>query len=114
MDYMLGGGEGVRPGGGEGVAQLVAALVAAVPPEPRRPAGPFLLAVDHCFSMRGQGTVLTGTVLAGSLQARRAALLPAPSPSKPILNPKPAGTPRSSAAPPPPTSFRELLRLTGF
>jgi selenocysteine-specific elongation factor len=50
------------------VAALVDALVATVPPEPRRPGGPFLLAVDHCFSVRGQGTVLTGTVLAGSLQ----------------------------------------------
>ena len=53
-----------------GVDELVAALVALVPPEPRKPGGPFLLAVDHCFAMRGQGTVLTGTVLAGSLQAR--------------------------------------------
>ncbi len=63
-----GGGEGARVGEAEGVAALVDALVATVPPEPRRPGGPFLLAVDHCFSMRGQGTVLTGTVLAGSLQ----------------------------------------------
>lgn len=52
-----------------GVDELVAALVALVPPEPRKPGGPFLLAVDHCFAMRGQGTVLTGTVLDGSLQA---------------------------------------------
>jgi selenocysteine-specific elongation factor len=34
---------------------------------PRRDAsGPFLFAVDHCFPIRGQGTVLTGTVLAGA------------------------------------------------
>ncbi|PSN35635.1 Selenocysteine-specific elongation factor [Blattella germanica] len=28
---------------------------------------PFLFAVDHCFSVRGQGTVMTGTVLQGSV-----------------------------------------------
>ncbi|KAK9842481.1 hypothetical protein WJX81_002027 [Elliptochloris bilobata] len=63
-----GGGEGVVRAGAVGVDELVAALVALVPAAPRRPGGPFLLAVDHCFAMRGQGTVLTGTVLAGSLQ----------------------------------------------
>ena len=26
---------------------------------------PFLMAIDHCFSIKGQGTVLTGTVLQG-------------------------------------------------
>lgn len=35
---------------------------------PRRdPHGSLLMAVDHCFSIRGQGTVMTGTVLQGSL-----------------------------------------------
>lgn len=29
---------------------------------------PFLFAVDHCFSIRGQGTVMTGTVLQGSIR----------------------------------------------
>ncbi len=29
--------------------------------------GPFLFSVDHCFGIRGQGTVLTGTVLSGSV-----------------------------------------------
>lgn len=34
---------------------------------PRRdPSGPFLFAVDHCFPIKGQGTVMTGTVLSGS------------------------------------------------
>jgi selenocysteine-specific elongation factor len=27
--------------------------------------GPFVFSVDHCFSIRGQGTVMTGTVLSG-------------------------------------------------
>jgi selenocysteine-specific elongation factor len=26
---------------------------------------PFLMAIDHCFAIKGQGTVLTGTVLQG-------------------------------------------------
>ena len=33
----------------------------------RNNSGPFLFAVDHCFSVRGQGTVMTGTVLQGSV-----------------------------------------------
>ena len=33
----------------------------------RNNTGPFLFAVDHCFSVRGQGTVMTGTVLQGSV-----------------------------------------------
>lgn len=27
--------------------------------------GPFLFSVDHCFQIKGQGTVMTGTVLKG-------------------------------------------------
>ncbi|KAG9332638.1 hypothetical protein JZ751_014736 [Albula glossodonta] len=35
---------------------------------PRRDSsGPLLMAVDHCFSIRGQGTVMTGTILQGAL-----------------------------------------------
>jgi len=30
--------------------------------------GPFLLAIDHCFPIRGQGTVVTGTVISGSVK----------------------------------------------
>lgn len=33
----------------------------------RKPAGSFILAVDHCFPIKGQGTVLTGTVLQGKI-----------------------------------------------
>ncbi|KAK9716950.1 Elongation factor Tu GTP binding domain [Popillia japonica] len=31
----------------------------------RQSTGPFLFAVDHCFGIKGQGTILTGTVLNG-------------------------------------------------
>ena len=30
--------------------------------------GPFIFAVDHCFSIKGQGTIMTGTVLSGRVQ----------------------------------------------
>ncbi len=34
---------------------------------PRRDeAGPFLFSVDHCFNIKGSGTIMTGTVLSGS------------------------------------------------
>ncbi len=33
----------------------------------RDAAGPFIFAVDHCFSIRGQGTVMTGTALNGTI-----------------------------------------------
>ena len=29
--------------------------------------GPFIFSVDHCFSIRGQGTVMTGTALSGGV-----------------------------------------------
>jgi len=29
--------------------------------------GPFIFSVDHCFSIKGQGTVMTGTVLNGQV-----------------------------------------------
>ena len=41
---------------------VVSASPAALPP------APFLFAVDHCFAIRGSGTVLTGTVLSGSVR----------------------------------------------
>ncbi|GIL85137.1 hypothetical protein Vretifemale_13547 [Volvox reticuliferus] len=46
-----------------GIADLKAALVAMVPPVPRVITSPFLFAIDHCFPIKGQGSVLTGTVL---------------------------------------------------
>ncbi|KAF1771599.1 hypothetical protein GCK72_003426 [Caenorhabditis remanei] len=37
--------------------------------EPRRDTdGSFLIAIDHCFAIKGQGTVLTGTVIRGVLR----------------------------------------------
>lgn len=41
-----------------------------VPAQPRLVRGPFLFSADHCFLVKGQGTVLTGTVLSGSAEVR--------------------------------------------
>jgi selenocysteine-specific elongation factor len=44
---------------------------------PRRSAdGPFYFAADHCFPIKGQGTVLTGTVLSGSCDVNDLVELP--------------------------------------
>ena len=51
-----------------GVAALIEQLVNMVPAKPRQAKGAFLFAVDHCFALKGQGTVLTGTVLSGATQ----------------------------------------------
>ena len=29
--------------------------------------GPLVYAVDHCFGIRGQGTIMTGTILSGKV-----------------------------------------------
>lgn len=39
------------------------AILALVMDKPRPVEGKFLMSVDHCFAVKGHGTVLTGTVL---------------------------------------------------
>ncbi|CAM5125918.1 unnamed protein product [Eretmochelys imbricata] len=64
-----------KPGGPEapetvnplGVSELIEVLKAQAYLPTRDPTGPFLMAIDHCFSIKGQGTVMTGTVLSGSV-----------------------------------------------
>lgn len=54
---------------GEGVAEIRAALVAAARAMPARAAdGRFRLAVDRSFTLAGAGTVVTGTVLSGTVR----------------------------------------------
>ncbi len=67
LDQWPGGGDGPAPPA-EGVEALIEELVKLVPAQPRPVKGPFLFSVDHCFAVKGQGTVLTGTVLAGSVE----------------------------------------------
>uniref|UniRef100_A0ABM5FJQ3 Selenocysteine-specific elongation factor isoform X6 n=1 Tax=Pogona vitticeps TaxID=103695 RepID=A0ABM5FJQ3_9SAUR len=64
-----------KPGGPEapetvvpiGVSELIEVLKAEAYLPKRDPSGSFLMAVDHCFSIKGQGTVMTGTILSGSV-----------------------------------------------
>ncbi|XP_046345447.1 selenocysteine-specific elongation factor-like isoform X1 [Haliotis rufescens] len=49
----------------EGMNDLISLLVQHTYLPLRSPLGNFIFSVDHCFAIRGQGTVLTGTVLAG-------------------------------------------------
>ncbi len=53
--------------GAEGVDHLIDVLKSSTYKPQRQAEGPFIFSVDHCFSIRGQGTVMTGTVLSGSL-----------------------------------------------
>jgi selenocysteine-specific elongation factor len=54
---------------GEGIEALKAALVRAATGVPRRPAdGPLFLPVDRAFTIKGFGTVVTGTLLSGTVE----------------------------------------------
>jgi selenocysteine-specific elongation factor len=46
--------------------KLVSTLCEELPRPNRTNSGPFFFSIDHCFQIRGRGTVLTGTVLSGS------------------------------------------------
>ena len=48
--------------------ELISALQSLIYIPQRSPDGPFVFSVDHCFSIRGQGTIMTGTVLSGSVR----------------------------------------------
>jgi len=65
----------------EGLDRLVAELTRLAAEVPERPAdGPVFLPVDRAFSMKGFGTVVTGTLLSGEIrEGDEASLLP-PSP----------------------------------
>ncbi|KAK7082836.1 hypothetical protein SK128_000536 [Halocaridina rubra] len=63
-----------KPGGPDshivepiGITDLIEAMKSFSYIPDRNSSGPFLYAVDHCFSIKGQGTVMTGTVLQGSV-----------------------------------------------
>jgi selenocysteine-specific elongation factor len=63
---------------GEGLPALVAAVARLAAEVPERPAdGPAFLPIDRAFSMRGFGTVVTGTLLSGQIaEGDEVALLP--------------------------------------
>ncbi|XP_067141195.1 selenocysteine-specific elongation factor [Centruroides vittatus] len=71
-----------KPGGTEensepiGVKELINLLCEHVFVPKRSAEGPFMFAVDHCFSIRGQGTVMTGTVIQGSVAVNSSVEIP--------------------------------------
>ena len=50
-----------------GIDELVSTLKDMTYLPERRGDGAFVFSVDHCFSIRGQGTILTGTILQGAV-----------------------------------------------
>ncbi|XP_067096703.1 selenocysteine-specific elongation factor [Osmerus mordax] len=74
-----------KPGGPEapdtdepqGIPELIELLKSQTYLPRRDPEGALLMAVDHCFSIRGQGTVLTGTILQGALAVNDTVEIPA-------------------------------------
>ncbi|OCT83361.1 hypothetical protein XELAEV_18025901mg [Xenopus laevis] len=74
-----------KPGGPEapesvtglGISDLIELLKSHTYLPQRDPHGPFLMAVDHCFSIKGQGTVMTGTILSGSISLNDNVEIPA-------------------------------------
>lgn len=58
-----------RTGDPIGIQQLIDALIGSLASLPlRNPTGPLIYAIDHCFPLKGQGTVMTGTILQGELR----------------------------------------------
>ncbi|GAU95102.1 hypothetical protein RvY_06778 [Ramazzottius varieornatus] len=55
------------------VKELVEALSAATFVPKRDPSGPMVFSVDHCFTIRGQGSVMTGTMLSGTAKVNDSA-----------------------------------------
>ncbi|XP_062853977.1 selenocysteine-specific elongation factor [Trichomycterus rosablanca] len=74
-----------KPGGPEasdteeaqGIPELIELLKAQTFLPRRDSSGSFLMAVDHCFSIRGQGTVMTGTILQGAVNVNDTLEIPA-------------------------------------
>ncbi|XP_069824836.1 selenocysteine-specific elongation factor [Dendropsophus ebraccatus] len=81
-----------KPGGPEapesetaqGIPELIELLKSQAYLPRRDPSGPFLMAVDHCFSIKGQGTVMTGTILSGSVSLNDNVEIPALKVSKKV------------------------------
>ena len=60
----------------QGVAELVDLIRASIEIPKRNLCGPLYYAIDHCFSIKGHGTILTGTVLGGSISVGNIIELP--------------------------------------
>jgi len=81
-----------KPGGNEnetgdetiGINTLIECLNHNVYVPERNPEGPLIYSVDHCFSIRGQGTIMTGTILNGSVNIGDTIEIPALKVSKKV------------------------------
>lgn len=51
-----------------GIAELLQVLESHAFLPRRHPEKPVVFSVDHCFSIKGQGTVLTGTIWQGTIK----------------------------------------------
>lgn len=71
---------------GDGLLRLKTEIARLVTQVPERPAdGPLLMPVDRAFSLKGFGTVVTGTLISGSVAPEdEIGLIPAPSGSSPL------------------------------
>ncbi|MCS7127397.1 MAG: GTP-binding protein [Thaumarchaeota archaeon] len=54
---------------------LLYGLLSSLPPRPKRVNGPFLMYVDRVYNVEGAGTVVSGTILQGTLRSGDALLL---------------------------------------
>jgi len=59
-----------------GVDTLIEVIRSSIRMPRRNYDGPFYFAIDHCFPIKGHGTVLTGTILSGSIQINSTVELP--------------------------------------
>mmetsp|Transcript_6312 Transcript_6312/g.9528 ORF Transcript_6312/g.9528 Transcript_6312/m.9528 type:complete len:1035 (-) Transcript_6312:33-3137(-) len=59
-----------------GIPNLLEAIRNSISLPHRNFDGPFYYAIDHCFAIKGHGTVVTGTVLSGSVQVNTTIELP--------------------------------------
>ncbi|XP_012938232.1 selenocysteine-specific elongation factor [Aplysia californica] len=80
-----------KPGGPEapeteatGVQELISTLQQSTYLPARSEDGDFIFSADHCFSIRGQGTVMTGTVLSGKVSTNDTVEIPSLGTSKKV------------------------------
>ena len=80
-----------KPGGNEnqddeviGINKLIECLNDNVYIPERDSLGPLIYSVDHCFSIRGQGTIMTGTILNGGVSVNDTVEIPALKVSKKV------------------------------
>lgn len=60
----------------EAFLSALLSILPAAPPPSQSPPAPVLVAVDHCFAIKGHGTIMTGTVLQGQVSVGDALKVP--------------------------------------